>query len=178
MKLTMLSLASTAKIVCAFVLMGLMQVPTPALAKVDVVIHTGESMKEHTSDEPRRFMHDVLLDEFKKGNTFNIINEENSPQPTKHHVVPYHVGANLIAFHPHEKMPVRVSISMQLVKYESGKVIMSSDESLDVAPSVIVSALKLHNRDFDNSEYGRNLTYLFRVASRKFEERVKELKLN
>lgn len=135
-------------------------------------------MKEHTSDEPRRLMHDVLVEEINKGSIFNIINRENSPQPTKHHLVPFHIGANLIAFQPNEKMPVRVSISMQLVRYESGKVIVSSDQAVDVAPSVISSALKLHNREFDNSEYGKVLTPLFRIAVMKFEERVKELKLD
>jgi hypothetical protein len=66
---------------------------------------------------------------------------------------------------------------MQIVRYESGKVIMSCDESLDVSPSVVAAALKLHNRDFDNSEYGKCLTHLFCVASNKFEEKVKELRL-
>lgn len=160
------------------ILICIQQAQTPVFAKMDVVIHTGESMKEHSSDEPRRLMHDVLVDEINKGKVFNIINTENSPQPTKHHLVPYHIGANLIAFHPHEKMPVRVSVSMQLVKYESGKVIVSSDLAVDVPPATVASALKLHNREFDNSEYGKLLSPLFRISVQKFEEKVKELKLN
>lgn len=171
-------LATRANVIFASVWIALIQAQTPALAKIDIVIHTGESMKEHKSDEPRRLMHEVVVDEISKGNVLNIVNRENAPQPTKLHPVLYHVGANLIAFQPDDRMPIRVSVSMQMVKYESGKPIMSSDECIDVAPSVVASALKLRNRDFDNSEYGKSLTRLFRAASKKFEERVKELKLD
>jgi len=149
----------------------------PASAKVDVVIHTGESMKEHTSDEPRRQMHAVLVQGFNRGKLFNIVNHENVPQPSKHYDLSYHIGANLIAFKPSEKLPVRVSVTIQLVRYESGKVIMASDEAIDVPESVIYSSLRLHSREFDNSDYGKALNHLFLMAIGKFEEKCNELNL-
>ena len=160
-----------------FIFICLMQALFPAAANVNTVIHTGEGMKEHTSDEPRRLMHDIMVEELNKGKVLRIVNPQNSAQPQKHHLVPYHVGANLIAFQASEKMPVRVSISMQLVRYSTGNVIMASDKAIDLSPSTIAQGLKMHNREFDNSVYGKALAQLTREATKKFEDRCIEMKL-
>jgi len=164
---------------CLSVLIGFvsMQMSVLANAKVDAVLHTDEGMKEHNSSEPRRLMHDVVLEEFDKGKIFQIVNRENSPQPTKLHKVPYHIGANLIAFNASPKIPVRVSLSIHLIKDSDGKIIMASDQAVSVDARVIEAALKLRKPEFDNSDYGKVITLLSRMSVKVFEEKLAQIKL-
>lgn len=164
---------------CLSVLIGivLMQLPVFANAKVDAVLHTDEGMKEHNSSEPRRLMHDEVLEAFDKGRIFRIVNRENSPQPNKYHAVAYHIGANLIAFNASPETPVRVSLSIQLVKHSSGAVIMSSDLALNLDSRVVEAGLKLRKPEFDNSDYGKAITLLSRQSVKVFEDKAARMKL-
>jgi hypothetical protein len=148
-----------------------------ALAKMDAILRTQESMQEHKSDEPRRLMHAVLLQEFAKGNVVQIVNPENSGMPVKFRKANYHVSANLIAFSFAPKTPIHVSLSMQLVSDATHRVIMSSDRALVVDEAVVDSGLKLQKADFDNSNYGKALTALTRSAAKQFEQKVLQLNL-
>lgn len=148
-----------------------------AFARIEAVLHTDEGMKEHTSPEPRRLMHDVLLAELNKGSVVRILNLENSPQPVKYRRAPYHVAANLIAFRASPQIPVRVSLSIQLINYSSGAVVLTSDNALSLDQSLIESALKLHNQDFDNSVYGKTLVLLTRASAKTFEQKVAQMKV-
>ncbi len=164
---------------CLSVLIGvvLLQLPVFANAKVDAVLHTDESMKEHNSSEPRRLMHDVVLESFDKGKIFRIVNRENSPQPNKYHDVPYHIGANLIAFNASPEIPVRVSLSIQLVKHSSGAVIMSSDLAVSLDSRTVEAGLKLHKPEFDSSDYGKAISLLSRQSVKVFEDKAARMKL-
>jgi hypothetical protein len=123
-------------------------------------------------------MHDVLTKEFAKGSVVQIVNPENAPSPVKLRSAHYHIGANLIAFSLASKAPVNVSLSMQLVKDATREVIMNSDRSLYVDESAVESGLKLHNSEFDNSQYGQALTILTRAAAKQFEMRVQQMNLS
>lgn len=165
---------------CLAVLIGIvfMQLPVFANAKLDAVLHTDESMKEHNSSEPRRLMHDVVLEAFDKGKIFRILNRENSPQPNKYHAAKYHIGANLIAFNASPEIPIRISLSIQLVNHISGAVIMSSDLALSLDSRVVDTGLKLHKPEFDNSDYGKAISLLSRQSVKVFEDKAAQMKLD
>jgi hypothetical protein len=149
-----------------------------AAGKLDASLRTQESMQEHTSDEPRRLMHDVLYQEFCKGDLIQIVNPENSSYPVKHRPAHYHIGANLIAFSFAPKSPIHVSLAIQLVDDASKRVIMQADRALYVDEKVVESGLKLHKTEFDNSQYGKAITALSRMAAKLFEQRVQGLNLS
>lgn len=146
--------------------------------KLDAILRTKESMQEHTSDEPRRLMHDVIFQEFAKGNVIEVVNPENAAMPVKPRLAHYHIGANLIAFSIAPKSPMNISLSIQLVDDFSRRVIMQADHALYVDEKVVEEGLKLHNADFDKSQYGKAITALSRAASKLFEERVQKLNLS
>ncbi len=148
-----------------------------ASTKLTSVLHSSEGMKEHDSDDPRRLMHEVILSEVRKGNVFNTLNADNSPHPRKYTPAPYHFSANLIAFALKPGLPVRVSISMQLLRYSTGKVIEHSDVAMDMNELAIQQSLKLHKQEFDQSQYGKAIAELSRVAVKQFEEKVAKLQL-
>lgn len=141
------------------------------------VLHTKESMQEHVSDEPRRLMHDVLLEEFAKGNVIKIINPENAPQPVKYRRTDYHVAANLIAFSSAPDVPTNVSLSIQLVKNATGSVILTSDRAVLLDPKLIETGLKLHKPEFDRSQYGQAIIMLSRESAKTFADKVVNLNL-
>jgi hypothetical protein len=134
-------------------------------------------MKEHDCPEPRRLMHDIVVQEFNNGKVLQVVNVENSPQPSKLHRVNYHVGANLIAFDAAPDLPVRVSLCIQLVRYESGKVIHSTSRAVSLRSDDVKIALKLRHQDFDKSRYGTAITALSKETAHAFEEEVTKLKL-
>lgn len=161
----------------AFAVVSLFINQSIAIAKVDVVLHSDEGMKEHNSGEPRRLVHDVVAEELTKGNLFHIVNTENTPQPTKPHNAPYHIAANLIAFNASEKMPVRVSLCLQLVESSSSSVVMTSDRSFSIDAQTIQSALKLKQHEFNRSNYGLALDALSRDATKIFQQKAAAMKL-
>ncbi len=146
-----------------------------AFEKINVIMLTQESMQEHTSDEPRRLMCEVLLHEFAKGGVLQVVNQENSSTLLKVYHAKYHVGANLIAFSFSQKDPMNVSISIQLLDKKSGNVFLTSDRAMFIDENLVQAALKLDKAGFENSAYGKALTILSRAAAVQFQERVKQL---
>ncbi len=161
------------------ILICLLMAQTSASANKDVaaVLHSKESMQDHISDEPRRLMHDVLLEEFGKGNVVKILNPENAPQPAKYRPTDYHVAANLIAFSSAPNVPTNVSLSIQLVKNATGRVILTSDRAIFLDPKLIESGLKLKKPEFDRSQYGQAIIMLSRGSVKTFEDKVVKLNL-
>lgn len=148
-----------------------------ALNKINVIMLTQESMQEHTSDEPRRLMCEILLQEFAKGNVVQVVNQENSRILSKVHHADYHVGVNLISFSFAPKTPINVSISIQLLDKKSGNVFLTSDRAMYLDENVVEAGLKLRNTEFNNSAYGKALTTLSKAAAVQFQEKVKQLNL-
>lgn len=162
------------------VLVNLLAIQPSAFAawKIDADLRTQESMQEHTSDEPRRLMHDVLAKEFAKGNVVRLVNPENAPNPVKLRASRYHIAANLIAFSLAANAPIHLSLSMQLVKDSSREVIMQCDRALYLDEKAVNEGLKLKNSEFENSLYGKALTTLTRAAAKQFEMRVLQLNIS
>lgn len=161
----------------AIVCVQSLQLPALAHTKVEAILQTRESMQEHTSDEPRRLMHDVLLEEFGKRKIIQIVNPENSALVVKYRSANYNVGANLIAFSFASNTPIHVSLSIQLMNKNTGKVILTSDRALAIDERIVESGLKLSKPEFDRSSYGQAIISLTRSAARLFEERVEKLNL-
>lgn len=148
--------------------------PVFATGKMTAVLRTNEGMKFHDNASPRRLMHDVLLEEFAQSQYINILNKENTPNPVKHIPTEYHVGANLISFEFSEKEPVQISISIALVKDSLHKVVVMESRALMIPKADVDSGLKLRDREFDNSKYGKAVTVLTRAAAKEFIEKVKQ----
>lgn len=154
-------------------------IPTQSFAnnKVSVIMLTQESMQEHTSDEPRRLMCDILLQEFANGGVIQVVNQENSRKLSKVYHANYHIGANLIAFSFAPKNPLNVSISIQLLDKKTGNVFLTSDRAMFIDENIVEAGLKLHKSEFDNSAYGKALIVLSKAAAIQFQEKVKHLNI-
>lgn len=140
--------------------------------KVTAILRTNEGMKVHDNGSPRRLMHDVLLEEFARRGNITILNKENSPNPVKNYNAPYHIGANLIAFAFAENSPTQLSISIALVKESLQRVVVMESKALIVPKADVESGLKLKDREFDNSNFGKAVAALTRAATKEFEEKV------
>ncbi len=173
---TSLTLISWVSLLTAVFLL-VVPIQASAQSKLNVIMLTQESMQEHTSDEPRRLMCDILLHEFGKGNVLQVLNQENSSKLLKVYHAKYHVGANLIAFSAGPKTPINVSISIQLLDKRTGRVFLTSDRAIFIDENAVETALKLHNSEFDNSPYGKVLTLLSKEAAMQFQEKVRRLNI-
>lgn len=167
---------------CAIVFLTILAIlwtPAQSLAvnKISVVMLTQESMQEHNSDEPRRLMCDILLQEFARGSVIQVVNQENSRTLSKSYHADYHVGANLIAFSFAPKTPINVSISVQLLDKKTGNVFLTSDRAMFIDENIVEAGLKLHKSEFDNSAYGKALTALSKASAIQFQEKVQHLSL-
>ncbi len=140
------------------------QTAANAAGKIVVILRTQEGMQEHTSDEPRRLVHDVLTREFGKGNVVQVV-DEKSPSKIKDKSAPYKLSANLIAFSFKPNTPMHVSLSMQLLRENTKEILLKSDRALVVDEKAVESGLKLHKNEFDNSNYGKMLTELSPLGS-------------
>lgn len=157
-----------------FVVVGAV-IPTHAAGgKITANLRSNEGMKFHDNPSPRRLMHDVLLDEFAHDGKINIVNKENTPDPVKHLPTPYYVGANLIAFEISAKDPVQLSISIALTKHDIKRVVVMESKALMIPKADVDSGLKLKDREFDNSKYGKAVIQLTRAAAKEFSEKVKQ----
>ncbi len=165
---------STVNILCMTVIFFLVQSSAYAGEKVDAVLATRESMQEHTSDEPRRVMHDVLLEEFAKSPVLHIVNPENSASPVKFRPSEFVVGANLIAFSIAPNTPMNISLSIQLARKSTARVILTSDRALYLDEKIVESGLKLKKPEFEQSAYGKAIITLSRMAAKAFDAKVQE----
>lgn len=148
--------------------------PLLAGPKISAVLRSNEGMKFHENLSPRRLMHDVLMDEFAHSNLINILNKENSANPVRHIPTEYHIGANLIAFELSAKDPVQLSISISLVKDSLHKVVLMESKVIIVPKSDVDSGLKLKEKEFDNSNYGKAVAVLTREAAKEFIAKVRK----